>query len=873
MKTNLIFRSFLVVFTVITSSPSYSYFPDNRYFHSDLNPSLDSALGDFDGDGDLDAFVTINSDSGNLVLLNDGTGYLIDSGQHLGNTQSSGVELGDVDGDGDLDALVYGSGFNHIWLNDGKAVFSPGKKVATDGKFGDIDGDGDLDIVSPSVSAMWLNDGHGNFTDSGRFIGNGDSSLIALFDIDADGDLDAVIDGHLKGYKVFRNSGTGIFSSTGQTLAGYRSGFISPMVGDIDKDGDLDIVIVTEHGAGSRILRNDGNGLFTDSSIDLTGTQFDSFRYPIDNYGALLIDVDRDGYPDIFIAHGTSSAFGIPNEVWLNDGTGAFTNSNLALGYNNSKSVSSGDMNGDGYTDVYVTNFRQKNHVWLNNGNVNFTPHGGYLGNEDSQSVNLGDLDNDGDLDAFVANGSSTSSGASFANLVWLNDGDGVFVNSGQRLGNSNSQDSSLADLDGDGDLDVFVSNKFVPNNPGMSQQDEIWFNDGKGHFTRSSYDFGDVPSLAVALGDIDGDSDIDIVISNFTVSGPSVSFELSIWTNNGAGVFAKSSSLSLENTSYSVKLGDFNGDGTLDIFAVGLGKNHKLFLNDGRGNFKHSADLLNDQGGQIADIGDLDGDEDLDIFVISSAHGSSSVGYTVWLNDGAGKFQNTGLNLGSKTGSYASIKLTDLDQDGDLDAFIGARGMNELWLNDGNGYFHNAVVNTDSAPTTSVALGDLDGDGDIDAFIANEYQHENAVWLNQWVGPITRPDHREADRKKENILDPLKNDYDPIGKGLTLVNTDRTSLHGGSLSKKMDNTISYTPAKSTSGIDRFTYKISDDDGNTAVGVMHIALTENSSGNADTPATKGNDSSGSGPMGLWILIALMMNNIICLHRIGYLGPE
>lgn len=861
VKVNLIFRGFLVIFAVAASFPVFSYFPDNNYFSSDSTPSLDSALGDLDGDGDLDAFVTVNSDSGNLVFLNDGIGNLTDSGQHIGSSRSFSVKLGDLDGDGDLDAIVLSldSGLNEIWLNNGKAVFSPGPVLDAGGQtltLADLDGDGDLDVVTKNTGSLWQNDGHGNFTNTGRYVGGG-YLLVALLDIDDDGDIDAVTSSY-NGFNIYRNSGAGVFTSTGQVLSPIQIGLGFSSVGDIDGDGDLDIVVVSDNGNGSRILRNDGTGIFTDTTVDFTGTQFYSLGYPINNNGALLIDSDGDGDLDIFIAHGTGSIFGIPNEIWLNDGTGTFVKSNLALGYNNSKSVTSGDMNGDGYLDIYVTNFAQKNRVWIYDGHGGLSEVGG-LGNEDSQSVSLGDLDGDGDLDAFVANGSEVQSGGSFANTVWMNNGDGIFVDSEQKLGNSKSQESILADLDGDGDLDAIVANIFVTNSS-ISPRDEIWFNDGKGKFTRSSQAIDEIASLAIAAGDIDNDGDIDIVISNLTVAGSSVQYELNIWSNNGAGVFSKVSSLPLIAPPYAVKVGDFNGDNYLDIFVGAYTKNHRIYLNDGKGDYRDAIEITNARQIRDAGIGDLDGDGDSDIFA-ANGDGENSV----WLNDGSGHFQPAEQIIVSQPTAFFSVSLVDLDQDGDLDAFLGTWGANRIWLNDGKGYFQDSGVSLGNSHTNSTALGDLDSDGDMDAFVANGYQDANTVWFNQWIGPITHEDHRKAARHRESIIDPLENDYDQIGKGLTLINTDRSSLRGGSLSKNIDNTITYVPAESISGNDRFTYEISDGDNNTAVGVVQISLTEGSAANAGATGSNVNGSSGGGRIGLWFLVVLVMSNIM-RHR-------
>ena len=123
------------------------------------------------------------------------------------------------------------------------------------------------------------------------------------------------------------------------------------------------------------------------------------------------------------------------------------------------------------------------------------------LGNFDDRGVALGDMDGDTDLDAFVLGWNQT-------NRVWLNDGGaqggtpGEFTKSGQALGSSLSIGAALGDVDGDTDLDAFVAN--------WSQANVVWLNDGSGTFSNSGQSLGSSASYGVALADVDGDGDRD---------------------------------------------------------------------------------------------------------------------------------------------------------------------------------------------------------------------------------------------------------------------------------------------------------------------------------------------------------------------------
>lgn len=364
-----------------------------------------------------------------------------------------------------------------------------------------------------------------------------------------------------------------------------------------------------------------------------------------------------------------------------------------------------------------------------------FVDSGQSIGNSISYAVALGDLNADGHLDAFVVNGSYQQIEA---NKVWLNNGSGVFGDSGQEIGEKYSVHVALGDLDSDGDLDAFVTN----GSYGSGQPNEVWLNDGSGVFSDSGQELGDIFSVRVRLGDLDGDDDLDAYIVNAHGMG-SEDGNNEVWVNDGSGNFTLKSTLNISR-SLSADLGDLDGDGDLDAYVARSQVGDQVWLNDGSGNFGDSGQNfhLNSSNNDVV-LGDMDGDGDLDAFVVEwGLHGSPN---QLWLNDGKGYFQDSGQSLGNAASASAALK--DVDQDGDLDVSVanseneGGGHANALWLNDGLGNF-SLGQNMGSTFSNYVALADLDRDGALDIFTANGWlgPQANEVWFNQQQ--ITITDH-----------------------------------------------------------------------------------------------------------------------------------
>lgn len=377
---------------------------------------------------------------------------------------------------------------------------------------------------------------------------------------------------------------------------------------DVDGDGDVDAVVGNRpgntdySGEPNAIWLNDGAGHFTDSGQRLIGSHRTNWDV---THAVALGDLDSDGDTDAVFGNAIQS----PNTVWLNDGAGQFElfgevhmKPHNQFDYGVSEAVALGDLDGDGDLDAYVANCCRTgwgvhtgteeispqghsdayNMVWLNDGTGRFTDSGQRLGNWATGAVALGDLDDDGDLDAFEVNRGirSESIHSVTGNMVWLNDGTGHFSDSEQRLGHSEGYAVALGDLDGDGDLDAFVGNDDPRT---FGQANKVWLNDGEGNFADSEQRLGDESTRVVVLDDVDRDGDLDAFVGNEGFG--------QIWVNDGAGRFAGSDQRFDWSSRYAINLADVDGDGDKDVFAIRFDGDVLVWRNDGTGHFNQAED------------------------------------------------------------------------------------------------------------------------------------------------------------------------------------------------------------------------------------------------------------------------------------------
>jgi enediyne biosynthesis protein E4 len=390
---------------------------------------------------------------------------------------------------------------------------------------------------------------------------------VAVFDYDNDGDLDIlfvqgapVAGGHSPrgGNRLFRNDGvangvprfTDVTTQAGVGLAAVGMGVA---VGDIDNDGWLDLY-VTNFGPNA-LYRNRGDGTFEDVTARMSA---DDPRF---SASAAFLDYDRDGFLDLFVTnyvtftvagnkvctdhagardHCPPGAYQpVPPRLFHNEGGRRFKDVSDASGvtraYGAGLGVAVGDLDGDGWPDVYVANDATPNQLWINQHDGTFEDRGLLSGTalsalgrpEGSMGIALGDVDNDGDEDLFVTNIVGES------HVLYLNDGHANFDDARTRSGvgaptaSMTGFGTDWLDYDNDGRLDLFIANgaiNIVEGQRGQPnpyrQQNQLLHNEGGGRLVDVSASAGPAFSKldvarGAAFGDLDNDGDIDVVVTN----------------------------------------------------------------------------------------------------------------------------------------------------------------------------------------------------------------------------------------------------------------------------------------------------------------------------------------------------------------------
>ena len=619
------------------------------------------AVEDVNGDGKPD-LIAANYCADSNCVTDGSVGVLLGNGDGTfraavtygsGGYHTVSVAVGDVNGDGRPDLVLANScasssncanGSLGVLLGNGNGTFraavnySSGGYEAQSVAVADVNGDRKMDLLvanaicAPSGCAtgsvgVLLGNGDGTFQPAVTYDSGGFSAeSLAVADINGDGEPDllvantcvsdgACVDGSVG---VLLGNGDGTFQ-TAKSYGSDGTGASSIAVKDVNGDGKPDLVVANacgndgEYGCmiGSLgVLLGNGNGTFR------AAVNYASGGYEAD--AVAVGDVNGDGNPDLVVANqcGNSGNCDGVVGVLLGNGDGPFQPVvTYDSGGYDAESVAVADVNGDGKPDLVVANLCASSvctnggvvGVLLGNGNGTFqTPMSYGSGGQDAESVAVADLNGDGKLDLVVANGNGNVG-------VLLGNGDGTFqgpMNYGS--GGASASSVVVADVNGDGKPDLVVANHCASSNCADGSVGVLLGN-GDGTFQAAvSYSSGGVYTDALVLGDLNKDGRLDVVVASEYSTGSATTGSVGVLLGNGDGTFQAAVITSTPTPLGGIRslaMADFDGDGKLDL-AVGAGN----FLLLGKGDGTFQTPIVLGAGGPGIAVGDfnLDGKPDL---------------------------------------------------------------------------------------------------------------------------------------------------------------------------------------------------------------------------------------------------------------------
>ena len=713
--------------------------------------------GDFSDNGILDLAVANYADNDVSILMGNGDGMFRPVGDYPVGNGPDAIVAGAFGGDGILDLAVGGAEDQDvsILMGNGDGTFRAGGTIPTGGSpaaivAGDFNGDGRLDlaVLDLGIATLFplanqlgvdvlLGNGDGTFEPPEDYligyellsIGNSDFGMVAG-DFGGDGILDlAVADNGNNDVSVLAGNGDGTFQPPIDYTVGNGPGAIA--TGDFGGPGIVNLAVGYPGSGSFSILMGNGDGTFQAAEDYSLGYNLDAI---------VAGQFDDDGVIDLAVASGGSNTVSIiPGR-----GDGTFPNGSLftiAAGGNSvtpngpfispftTSAMATGDFNGDGRLDLAIADgLTGSISILLGNGDGTFRlgetiPLG--VDGSDIAAIVAGDFNGDGRLDlALLDEGNDALLGSDPGGVyLLLGNGDGTFQPAVKYAAGDEPDAMVAGEFGGDGILNLAA----VDAGDGDVS---ILMGNGDGTFRAAvDYPVGGLP-LAIVAGDFSDDgvlnlavADIDFVNANGAPTD-NIGFEgVSILMGNGDGTFRPAVNYPVGGLPLAIVVGDFGGDGILDL-AVNNGGGVSILLGNGDGTFRAGQTIPVPAAAMV--IGDFNGDGQLDLGLVGASDesfgASDPSGFYLLQGSGDGTFQaGENVDIGTDAVDVAAGDFTGngrsdlalLDQSSD-----GSQSL-AILLSSGDGTF-SPQGQSDNTPKGNPLVADVNGDGTDDVFVVD---------------------------------------------------------------------------------------------------------------------------------------------------------
>jgi hypothetical protein len=511
-------------------------------------------------------------------------------------------------------------------------------------------------------------------------------------DFNGDGILDvATANKGTNNISVLLGLGNGTFRSpTTFTLGRAPAALIAA---DVNGDGRLDLVTANHDDNSVSVLLNGGGGAFRPAVTFAAGSG------PV---ALAAADLNGDGHKDLAVVDNVSDAF----TVLMGNGKGQFTLGGSFAVRNGPTSIALADFNGDGIQDVATVSGGYGHlDVCMGRGDGSFMTPTNYVTGYCANTVVVGDFNHDGQPDLAVACTFPSGDGVS----ILLGNPDGTFqplVNYG--AGKQMPITLAVGDLNGDGVQDLVTANDQFANN-----SVSVLTGNGDGSFgTATVYTAGQAPN-AVAVGDLNGDGVLDVVVAD--QSSPVGA--IAVLLGNGDGSLLASPDLAVPSPGPLIQA-DLDGDGITDLAVLTTGGNYNgvmIFPGSGNGSFGAPLQTAPINGPTAIAVGDFNHDGIPDLAV------TNGNGVNVLLGLGHDLFGQPQTFAAGAKPAWAAV--ADFNGDGNLDLAVadnGSGGSVQLLPGNGDGTFQPASSIAAGGPATFVVAADLNGDGIPDLAVVN---------------------------------------------------------------------------------------------------------------------------------------------------------